>query len=140
MCYFCLLYFMTSSFFRMHSWTSFQTSASTSTQYLCQTSCMSLSLACGRQHSPISSASYTQPGMMLCSSSMPGKLCYVLSLYYLTYQTIRFQLVPTFRCDTIQRFSANVSGLTKLTARDFEDILQVCITPMDFLLWFSLSP
>ena len=71
---------------------------------------------------------------------MPGKLCYVLSLYYLTYQMIRFRLVPTFGRNTIQRFSANVSGLTKLAARDFEDILQVCVTPMDFLLWFSLSP
>ena len=59
---------------------------------------------------------------------MPSKLHYVLSLYYLTYHTSRFQLVPTFRHDTIQRFSANVSGLTKLAARDIEDILQVCVT------------
>ena len=59
---------------------------------------------------------------------MPGKLRYVLSLYYLTYHMSRFWLVPTFGHDTIQRFSANVSGLTKLVARDFEDILQVCVT------------
>ncbi|KIM52690.1 hypothetical protein SCLCIDRAFT_32443 [Scleroderma citrinum Foug A] len=45
-----------------------------------------------------------------------------------------FRLVPTFRCDTIQRFSANVSGLTKLTARDFEDILQCSIPVSDGLL------
>ena len=80
-----------------------------------------------------------QRGMMLCSNSTRGKLHCVLFLY-LTYQMIRFRLVPTFGRDTIHRFSTNVSGLTKLVARDFEDILQVCVTLMDFLLQFSLSP
>jgi len=61
---------------------------------------------------------------------MPSKSHWALSLCY-TYQTIRFRLVPTFGRDTIRRFSSNVSGLTKLTARDFEDILQVRDTPMD---------
>ncbi|KDR80175.1 hypothetical protein GALMADRAFT_62788 [Galerina marginata CBS 339.88] len=37
----------------------------------------------------------------------------------------RFRQVPTFGRDTIRRFTANVSGLKKLAARDFEDILQV---------------
>ena len=69
---------------------------------------------------------------------MHGKLHCVLFLY-LTYQTIRFWLVPTFGHDIIRRFSTNVSGLTQLVARDFEDILQVCVTLMDFLLQFSLS-
>ncbi|KAI6118591.1 hypothetical protein EV401DRAFT_2179576, partial [Pisolithus croceorrhizus] len=45
-----------------------------------------------------------------------------------------FQLVPTFGQDTIQRFSNNVSGLTKLAARDFEDILQCAIPVFDRLL------
>ena len=39
----------------------------------------------------------------------------------------RYRLVPTFGCNTIRKFSDNVSGLTKLAARDFEDLLQVGI-------------
>jgi hypothetical protein len=34
--------------------------------------------------------------------------------------------MPTFGRETIRRFSSNVSGLNKMAARDFEDILQVC--------------
>jgi hypothetical protein len=33
--------------------------------------------------------------------------------------------VPTFGRDTIQHFQTNVSGLKKMAARNFEDILQV---------------
>ncbi|THG95202.1 hypothetical protein EW026_g6403 [Hermanssonia centrifuga] len=40
----------------------------------------------------------------------------------------RFRQVPTFGRYTIRRFSNNVSGMKKLAARDFEDILQ-CILP-----------
>jgi len=36
-------------------------------------------------------------------------------------------MVPTFGLDTIRKFTNNVSGLKQLAARDFEDILQVCI-------------
>lgn len=39
----------------------------------------------------------------------------------------RFRQVPTFGRDTIRRFSRNVSELKKMAARDFEDLLQVCI-------------
>lgn len=46
----------------------------------------------------------------------------------------RFRLVPTFGRDTIRKFSNNVSGLTKLAARDFEDILQCAIPVFDGLL------
>ncbi|KAG1816306.1 uncharacterized protein BJ212DRAFT_1271676, partial [Suillus subaureus] len=42
-----------------------------------------------------------------------------------TQKKSRFCLVPTFGRDTICKFSCNVSDLTKLTARDFEDLLQV---------------
>ncbi|KAI0318229.1 hypothetical protein OF83DRAFT_48304 [Amylostereum chailletii] len=42
---------------------------------------------------------------------------------------MRFRLVPTFQRDTIRRFHHNVSGLKKLAARDFADILQ-CIIPV----------
>jgi hypothetical protein len=38
-----------------------------------------------------------------------------------------FRMVPTFGLDTIRKFTNNVSGLKQLAARDFEDILQVCV-------------
>lgn len=40
---------------------------------------------------------------------------------------IRFRRVPTFGRDTICRFSNNMLGMKKLAARDFEDLLQVCV-------------
>ncbi|KAI6113765.1 hypothetical protein EDD16DRAFT_1124651 [Pisolithus croceorrhizus] len=46
----------------------------------------------------------------------------------------RFRLMPTFGRGTIRRFSNNVSDLTKLAARDFEDILQCIIPVMEGLL------
>lgn len=36
-----------------------------------------------------------------------------------------YREIPTFGRNTIRKFSDNVSGLTKLAARDFEDLLQV---------------
>ena len=36
--------------------------------------------------------------------------------------------VPPFGRDTIRKFSNNVSGLKRLAARDFEDLLQVCFS------------
>jgi hypothetical protein len=36
-----------------------------------------------------------------------------------------YHQVPTFGCDTIRHFQTNVSGLKKMAARDFKDILQV---------------
>lgn len=36
-----------------------------------------------------------------------------------------FRQVPTFGRDTIRKFGGSVSSLTKMTARGFEDILQV---------------
>ncbi|KAG0693857.1 hypothetical protein DFH29DRAFT_1006871 [Suillus ampliporus] len=41
----------------------------------------------------------------------------------------RYQMVPMFGHNTIRKFSSNVSDLTKLTARDFEDLLQ-CSMPV----------
>ncbi|GBE77722.1 hypothetical protein SCP_0106040 [Sparassis crispa] len=46
----------------------------------------------------------------------------------------RFRKVPTFGRDTIRHFSANVSAMKKLAARDFEDILQCIIPVMEGLL------
>lgn len=37
-----------------------------------------------------------------------------------------FRKVLTFGRDTIQRFGGSVSSLKKMTARGFEDIIQVC--------------
>lgn len=42
-------------------------------------------------------------------------------------------MVPMFGRDTIRKFSSNVSDLTKLAARDFEDLLQV----KDSILFFK---
>lgn len=39
--------------------------------------------------------------------------------------TYRFRLIPTFGRDTIRKFSGDVSGMKKMSARHFEDILQV---------------
>jgi hypothetical protein len=42
----------------------------------------------------------------------------------LTYMD-RYRDIPTFGRDTIRKFVKNVSGMSKLAARDFEDLLQV---------------
>ncbi|KIL55572.1 hypothetical protein M378DRAFT_90703 [Amanita muscaria Koide BX008] len=48
----------------------------------------------------------------------------------------RYRQVPTFGRDTIRRFGANASGMKKLAARDYEDLLQAsCALPVfDHLL------
>lgn len=46
----------------------------------------------------------------------------------------RYRLVPTFGRDTIRRFTRNTSGLKKLAARDWEDMLQVCLPILEGLL------
>jgi hypothetical protein len=38
----------------------------------------------------------------------------------------RYRQIPTFGRSTIRKFSKNASGMKKLAARDFEDLLQVC--------------
>lgn len=37
----------------------------------------------------------------------------------------RYRQIPTFGSNTIRKFSGNASGMKKLAARDFEDLLQV---------------
>lgn len=39
-----------------------------------------------------------------------------------------FRKVPTFGRDTIRRFGGSVSSLKKMTARGFEDIIQVSLS------------
>lgn len=46
----------------------------------------------------------------------------------------RFRQIPTFGRDTIRKFSANMSEMKKLAARDFEDMLQCAIPVFDGLL------
>jgi hypothetical protein len=50
--------------------------------------------------------------------------CLILTnlMFYLHFS---FRQVPTFGRDTIRCFSANMSEMKKLAARDFEDLLQV---------------
>ena len=43
----------------------------------------------------------------------------------LDLKLLRYRQVPTFGCNTIRRFSHDVSGMKQLGARDFEDLLQV---------------
>lgn len=43
-------------------------------------------------------------------------------------------MVPTFGRDTIRRFTRNTSALKKLAARDWEDMLQVCLPVLEGLL------
>ena len=37
----------------------------------------------------------------------------------------RFRLIPTFGRDTIRKFTGDTSAMKKMSARHFEDILQV---------------
>jgi hypothetical protein len=39
----------------------------------------------------------------------------------------RFRQVPPFGRATIRRFSANTSEMSNMAARNFEDLLQVCL-------------
>jgi hypothetical protein len=47
-------------------------------------------------------------------------------VHIINTQTLRYRQIPTFGGGTIRRFNRNASGMKKLAARDFEDLLQVC--------------
>jgi hypothetical protein len=47
----------------------------------------------------------------------------------------RYRRVPTFGRGTIRRFSHNASSMTKLAARDFEDLLQVSALVITLVLY-----
>jgi hypothetical protein len=49
----------------------------------------------------------------------------------------RYRQVPTFGRSTIRRFSENASGMKKLAARNFEDLLQVRLQLKSELLNYS---
>ena len=63
---------------------------------------------------------------------------YVASYYLLrclTHAWHRFRQVPTFGSNTIQQFANNISGLKKLAAHEFEDILQVSTPFSQNMCW-----
>jgi hypothetical protein len=45
----------------------------------------------------------------------------------------RMRETPLFGYDTIRKFANNVSEMKKMAARDYEDILQVCIPLFDVM-------
>lgn len=49
----------------------------------------------------------------------------------------RYRQVPTFGRSTIRRFSENASGMKKLAARNFEDLLQVCLQSV--VIWIIFN-
>jgi hypothetical protein len=62
---------------------------------------------------------YVDPSCQLSSTISP----------HLIYGAGSFRQVPTFGRDTIRQFVSNVSQLKRLAARDFADLLQVCVKP-----------
>ncbi|KAG1868437.1 hypothetical protein F4604DRAFT_2020743 [Suillus subluteus] len=67
-------------------------------------------------------------------SLVPTRILHAFGGDTMTRFDARFHCVPTFGRDTIQMFSWNVSNLTKLAVRDYEDLLQCCIPVMEGLL------
>lgn len=54
---------------------------------------------------------------------------------YFSHILSSYRQIPTFGKDTIRRFTANASAMRKLGVRDFEDLLQVCLS---FLLFGNI--
>jgi hypothetical protein len=52
---------------------------------------------------------------------------FTLHLHFLMIALSRYRQISTFGRDSIRRFSNNVSGLKRLGARDYENLLQVSI-------------
>nr|GAT54655.1 predicted protein [Mycena chlorophos] len=69
-----------------------------------------------------------------------GTFTHLLRILYahggdaITDLNLRYRLMPTFARDTIRRFTNNTSGMKKLAARDFEDILQCSMPVFEHLL------
>jgi hypothetical protein len=53
------------------------------------------------------------------------RLVLIFSFNDLVNYLLRYRDIPTFGRDTIRKFVHNASGMKKLAARDFEDLLQV---------------
>jgi hypothetical protein len=54
-----------------------------------------------------------------------GRMLWRRYYFCVTDYVISYRDVPPFGQNTIRKFSNNVSGLKRLAARDFEDLLQV---------------
>ncbi|KAF8802003.1 hypothetical protein BYT27DRAFT_7226594 [Phlegmacium glaucopus] len=52
----------------------------------------------------------------------------------IAYLNLRYRQVPSFGRDTIRKFNNNASGMKKLAARDYEDLLQCAIPVFEGLL------
>lgn len=50
---------------------------------------------------------------------------FLLVMFKLIHDVERYWAIPTFGKDTIRQFSRNSSDMKKITARDWEDLLQV---------------
>ena len=61
---------------------------------------------------------------MICCRMIHFMIGHSIALH--SWLTCRFHLVPTFGHSTIRWFCSNMSEMKKLTAWNYEDILQVC--------------
>ena len=68
----------------------------------------------------------TEKGVKYISELNQMYVSHWLKILWLNHY--RYRCVATFGRGTIHKFKANVSEMKKLALRDFEDLLQVCIS------------
>jgi hypothetical protein len=86
--------------------------------------CTSSSLGSGRQFLFIYCTFWTARMQALNMNWIDGKYCLCLEVPG-TYHKISFQEIPHFGVDDIRKITSNWSELKKMTAHDYEDMLQV---------------
>jgi len=121
----------------MHSHPACLNMGSISIAFLRPTCSMNLNLECGRPFSYIYCGWLTLMVATQLWRLMLGRIhvfCQLFICVLTPWSLNRFREVPTFGRDTIRRFTSNVSGLKKLAARDFEDILQVRVNGFRFVV------
>ena len=111
---------------------------STSIDSLCPICSTSLSSVSGKPSLLIYFAFFMHMEMRLFTIWTRGSLTLVNYLKLFLPAWNRFRQIPTFGRDTIRKFSNNASAMKKLAARDFEDLLQVCI--MSLVWYYVLTP
>jgi hypothetical protein len=82
-------------------------------------------------------------GIQTLNKRLVHILVHIFSIINIVFNSlVRYRDVPTFGRDTIRKFVHNASGMKKLAARDFEDLLQVCYANhylcLRYLLLFSV--
>ena len=111
---------------RMFSLSVLQNMDSISTQCSSSTCYTSSNWECGKQPSLTSFEFYMLKGVMASKYLINGWFSYFpLQCNDLFNFFLRYRDIPTFGRDTIRKFVHNASGMKKLAARDFEDLLQV---------------